>query len=47
MAEEANSGDRVYVTFLVNTGFFWNEMVKHCSNIKHIKRCQLRWLKSS
>jgi len=47
MAAEANSGDRVCVAFLVNTGFFWGEMVKHCSNIKYIKRCQLKWLKSS
>ena len=42
MAEEANSGDRVFVAFLVNTGFFLGEMVKHWSNIKHIKQCQLK-----
>jgi len=47
MAGEPNSGDRLFVSFLVNTGFFWGEMVKHFSNIKHIKRCQLKWLKSS
>jgi len=47
MAAEANSGDQVLVAFLVITGFFGGEMVKYCSNIKHLKRCQLKWLKSS
>jgi len=47
MAEEANSEDRVFVAFLVNTGFVCGQMVKYCSNIKHIKIYQLKWLKSN
>jgi len=47
MAEVAHPGDRVFVAFLVNTGIFFGERVNYCSNIKHIKRCQLKWLKSS
>jgi len=47
MAEEANLGDRVLAASLVNTGLFYGERFKYCSNIKHIKRCQLKWLKSS
>jgi len=47
MAEVAHPGDRVFVAFLVNTGFILGESVKYCSNIKHIRRCQLKWLKSS
>jgi len=40
MAEVAQPGDRVFVGFC-------GEKVKYCSNIKHIKQRQLKWLKSS
>jgi len=51
MAKEATTGDRVCVAFQEKTGFsgilLGGGMVKYWSNINHIKRCKLNWLKSN
>jgi len=44
MAAEANSGDRVFVAFLVYTGFFGG---KWLNIVQILNTSNIKWLKSS